>query len=81
MSYPDAKHHNPDPDYLRTLIEKAGYGHREVARQLGVSERAMRAYLADRDKKSALECPYTVQYCLERLADAEKTFATPAKIA
>lgn len=68
MSYPDAKHHNPDPNYLRELIEQAGYGHREVARKIGVPERLMRSYLAGRDKSSAVECPYSVQYCLENLA-------------
>lgn len=67
MTPPDSKHHNPDPAYLRGLIERAGYGQREVARKLGVSERLMRSYLAGRDKSSAVECPYCVQYCLEQL--------------
>lgn len=56
------KHHNPDPDYLRSLIEGAGISQLEVARRLGISGRAVRLYLA-----GARPIPYTVQYAVEQL--------------
>ncbi len=61
------KEHNPDPLYLRKLIEKAGVSQREAARRCGVDERTMRRYLADIDSKSRLKCPYPIQFCLENL--------------
>ena len=68
---PDATKHNPDPEYLRGLIEKAGISQRKAAKIIGVSERVMRQYLANRDAKSALEAPYPVQYCLENIKYSE----------
>lgn len=64
---PDATKHNPDPRYLRGLLESAGLSQREAARRIAVSERMMRYYLADEsaDHKPA---PYLVQYALEQLA-------------
>lgn len=67
MTTPDSSKHNPDPAYLRGLIEKAGISQREAARRLGIAERAMRCYLADRSTKSALPAPYIVQFALEHL--------------
>ena len=64
---PDASKHNPDPGYLRGLIEQTGLSQREVARQIGLSERVIRQYLANRDTSTALEAPYPVQYCIEQL--------------
>lgn len=52
---------------MRGLIEKAGISQREAARRLGIAERAMRCYLADRSTKSALPAPYIVQFALEHL--------------
>lgn len=60
---PSAEKHNPDPAYLRGLIERAGLSQREAARRIGVSERIMRYYLAD----SGTPAPYPVQYALEQL--------------
>jgi len=68
MTAPDTRHHNPDPAYLRGLIARAGLSQREAARRIGVSERVMRQYLADREASSALAAPYPVQYALEHLA-------------
>lgn len=65
---PDAKTFNPDPAYLRGLIEKAGISQREAARRIGISDRLLRAYLTDPAKVSALTVTYPVQYCLEALA-------------
>lgn len=68
MPAPDQSHHNPDPAYLRGLIARAGLSQREAARRIGVSERVMRQYLADREASSALTAPYPVQFALERLS-------------
>lgn len=64
---PDATKYNPDPEYLRALIENAGISQRKAAQIIGVSERVMRQYLANRYATTALDAPYPVQYCLERL--------------
>jgi lambda repressor-like predicted transcriptional regulator len=64
----DISKHNPDPEYLKSLIGKAGISQREAARRIGVSERVMRQYLSNREAKTALEAPYPVQFCLEGLA-------------
>jgi hypothetical protein len=72
---PKATKHNPDPLYLRALIERTGLSQRECARRLGISERIMRMYISVSGKQSP--APYTVQFALECLADAaevEKKF-------
>ena len=63
---PDATQHDPRPEYLRELIDKAGLSQREAARRIGISERVMRYYVADNSDRLA---PYPVQYALERLAN------------
>ena len=65
---PDVKNYNPDPDYLKSLIVKAGISQREAARRLGVNERLFRMYIADKSSKSSQNCTYPVQFCLEVLA-------------
>ena len=72
MKSPDATHHNPDPDYLRGLIDSAGISQREAARRLGISPRMMRQYLADSDIKTAASAPYLVQFGLECLSQEQK---------
>ena len=64
---PDSTNHNPAPEYLRGLLDRAGISQREAARRVGVSERMMRYYLAadDADHRPA---PYAIQYALEALA-------------
>lgn len=64
---PDASKHDPRPEYLRALLDKAGLSQREAARRIGVSERVMRYYLSTEaaDHRAA---PYPIQYALERLA-------------
>lgn len=59
---PNALKHNPDPAYLRELLERAGLSQREAARRIGISERVMRYYLS-----GEREAPYPVQYALENL--------------
>ncbi|WP_427551939.1 helix-turn-helix domain-containing protein (plasmid) [Methylomonas sp. MS20] len=65
---PNAETHNPDPVYLRELIARAGLTQRKTAELIGISDRMIRKYLANRESASALEAPYTVQFCLECLA-------------
>lgn len=64
---PDASLHNPDPAYLRGLLDQAGLSQRAAAERIGISERMMRYYLAPAgaDHRPA---PYTVQFALESLA-------------
>lgn len=66
MNRPDSDQHNPDPAYLRGLLQTAGVSQREAARRIGLSERMMRYYLAppEADYRPA---PYVVQYALEQL--------------
>lgn len=59
---PNPEAHNPDPNYLRSLLAQAGISQREAARRVGISERAMRYYLSGRR-----ECPYSIQFCLESM--------------
>lgn len=63
--FPDSTNHNPDPDYLRELIDNAGLSQRECARRLGISYSTMRDYL---NSNHASQAPYAVQFCLEVLA-------------
>lgn len=63
---PNAAKHNPDPDYLRELLERTGLSQREAARRIGVSERTMRYYLST-DPEAWKPAPYPVQYAIESL--------------
>lgn len=65
---PDASLHNPDPRYLRGLLEKAGLTQRQAAQLLGISDRVMRYYLSDETSDSYRAAPYPVQFALECLA-------------
>lgn len=67
---PDARTHDPRPEYLRELIARAGISQREAARRLGISERVMRYYLADPASPAYRAAPYPIQYALEQLASA-----------
>ena len=62
---PNAKRHNPDPAYLRDLIDRAGLSQREAARRIGITDRMMRYYLAD--DEASPRAPYVVQYAIENL--------------
>ena len=64
---PDASKHDPRPEYLRALVQKAGLSQREAARRIGVSERMMRYYVAPAGAEHRA-APYVVQFALECLA-------------
>jgi hypothetical protein len=68
MPAPDASNHNPDPRYLRGLLEQAGLTQRRAADLLGITDRAMRYYTSSIDSVGYRAAPYTVQYALECLA-------------
>jgi transcriptional regulator with XRE-family HTH domain len=63
MALPDAEGYNPDPKYLRKLVEQSGLSQRQCATRLGVNERTMRGWvLGER------QFPYSAQYAMEQLA-------------
>lgn len=64
---PNAEKHNPDPAYLRGLIERAGLSQREAAARVGVTDRTMRYYLS-LDQEAWKPAPYAVQFALEQLS-------------
>jgi DNA transposition AAA+ family ATPase len=59
---PDFSKHNPDPEYIRSLVVASGLSQVAAARQIGISDRTMRHYLAGQ-----YAVPYPVQFALERL--------------
>lgn len=76
---PDSKSYNPDPAYLRELIDRVDDAalsvlwngaqrpsQRKIAARLGIPERTFRQYLTS--KASHQDAPYTVQFALEELA-------------
>lgn len=70
---PDASNHNPDPRYLRGLLEQAGISQRKAAELLGITDRAMRYYLSDEGSATFRPAPYPVQFALECLARRRST--------
>lgn len=60
---PNASQYNPDPDYLRGLVERSGLSQRAAAEQIGIGDRLLRYYL-----KGQREHTYPVQFALECLA-------------
>lgn len=66
---PNIANHNPNPTYIRALLEKAGLSQRKTAHLLGVSERMMRYYLVATDDPNYRPMPYTVQFAIECLAN------------
>jgi len=66
---PNADRYDPDPRYLRQLIEAAGMTQLEAAARIGIDGRTIRRYLADKGTPAYRAAPYPVQYALEALAD------------
>ena len=71
MVRPDASHHNPDPRYLRGLLEKAGLSQRKAVDMIGITDRAMRYYLSDESSPTFRPAPYPVQFAMECLASCK----------
>lgn len=69
---PDASNHNPDPRYLRGLLENAGVSQRQAAQLIGISDRAMRYYLSDECSDKYRAAPYPVQFAIECLVDSTR---------
>lgn len=65
---PNASMHNPNPEYLRSLVDKSGLSQRKAAHAIGITERVMRYYLSCVDSESYRPAPYPVQFALECLA-------------
>lgn len=65
---PDVTLHNPDPAYLRGLLNQAGLSQRKAAHIIGISERMMRYHLVATDDAGYRPAPYVVQFALEALA-------------
>lgn len=68
---PDSSRHNPDPAYLRGLLDTAGITQRQAAQLMGITDRAMRYYLSDEASATFRPAPYPVQFALECLASSE----------
>lgn len=67
---PNASTHNPDPRYLRGLLDRAGLTQKQAADLLGISDRVMRYYLSDTDSATYRAAPYPVQFAMECLTDS-----------
>lgn len=65
---PDASKHDPNPEYLRALIVKAGLSQRAAARAIGIHERQLRFALYPEDHPNRRAADYRTQYALEGLA-------------
>ncbi len=72
MQKPNAADHNPDPAYMRSLVEASGLSQVKAAQQIGVTDRTMRAWLAGDQS-----FPYTAQYAMEQLAGVIPKRARP----
>ncbi|MDO5652355.1 MAG: helix-turn-helix transcriptional regulator [Moraxella sp.] len=66
---PNAQNYNPNPDYLRELIGKAGLTQTATAQLIGIDPRTMRRYLAFADSPNYQKAPYAVQFAIECLAN------------
>ena len=61
---PNIEEYNPDPTYLRCLIDKADLGQNLAGTLIGVNTDNFRKMLTGR-----VTAPYSVQYALEGLVD------------
>jgi hypothetical protein len=75
---PNAENYNPDPAYLRALLDKTldpdtgkPYSQRKAAKLLGVGERVIRYYMMSADDEGYRPAPYPIQFALECLANGQ----------
>lgn len=68
---PDASRHNPDPVYLRGLLERAGLIRSQAARLLGMSRTGFNNYLRDESDPLYRAADYRTQFALECLAEPQ----------
>ena len=59
---PNPDKHNPDPAYIKSLLERANLSPLKAGRAIGLGERIIYYYL-----DGQRTCPYPVQFCLECL--------------
>jgi len=62
MMKPNADDYNPDPDYIRALVDSAGMTQPVLASKLGVTDRTVRKWISG-DRVA----PYLAQFALECL--------------
>lgn len=62
----DISKHNPDPGYIRDLIERAKLNQTTAAAALGLTSRTVRNYVTSGEGHKP--APYLVQFALECLA-------------
>lgn len=67
---PDATRHNPDPQYLRQLLQASGLDQVQAAARLGITDRTLRYYLSEVGSAGYRPAPYLVQFGLECAAAA-----------
>lgn len=70
---PNPATYNPDPDYLKGLIDASGLKQKEAAELIDLSPRMLRYYLGEAGTSKHHDCPYLVQFALECLADPGDT--------
>lgn len=68
---PDATRHNPDPHYLRQLLQAADLNQVQAAACLGIHHRTLRYYLSEPGSTDYRPAPYLVQFALECAAAAK----------
>ena len=65
---PDVAKHNPDPEYIRSLLKRAGLTQQQAADRLGISRLSVLLYVS-RNPAKWTPVPYPVQFALEVLAE------------
>jgi hypothetical protein len=69
---PNYENYNPDPYYIRKLLDIAGESQRSAAKLIGITPRTMRYYVS-LDPGCYRPAPYPVQFALECLAGLSGT--------
>lgn len=64
---PDARKHNPDPEYIRSAIAATGLSLYKLSDQIGVTRAGIYKWI-----KGESPCPYPAQFCIESLRQHQK---------